>query len=247
MATETPPPADPGAPNDEQDFLFRAQVAATELVLGYWHYGLYAIGTILAVSFAVGYYGDYRQEQAESQFGAIAAVDHKMPVVEGLALYGIGPKDDPADTERKATLAEGARRFAEVAGKNSGSAAVYAWLKAAEAFERAQDPEQAKKSLEAAANVGAGGVAGFVADSAWVGALVGENRTDEAAGRLRAMADKNSGLLAEESLIRLAELQLSLDKRTEAQTTLDELNKRFPAPQRPDEVAVLAARIGTSG
>lgn len=245
LATETP--AESGTPPEEQDFIFRAQVAATELFLGYWHYGLYAIGGVLAISFAVGYYGDYRQEQAELQYGAIAAVDHKMPVVEGLALYGIGPKDDPTDLQRKATLAEGARRFAEAAAKNSGSAAVYGWLKAAEAHERAQEPAEAKAAVESAMKVGAGGMAGFVADSAWVGVLVGDKRNDEALALLRTMSDKNSDLLAEESLLRLAELQLSLDKKTEAKATLEELNKRFPTPSRAEEVASLAARIGSSG
>lgn len=246
MADPTPP-VETAAPPEEQDFLFRAQVTATELFLGYWHYGLYALGAVLAASFAYGTYKDYRQSKDEAQFASIAAIDHKMPVVEGLALYGIGPKDDPNDLERKATLLEGGRRYAAVAGENTDSAAVYAWLKAAEAFERGGDKAEATKATEAAAAVGASGLAGFVADSAWVGTLMAAARTDEATGLLRKMADKNTGLLAEESLIRLGEAYLAAGKLAEAKSTVEELNKRFPAPVRAEQAAALSARVGAAG
>lgn len=254
MADETtrpnPAPGSPAAtepePAEDQDYLFRAQVAGTEFILRYWKYGVYAVVGVLVAAFAWGSYDTWSTSRREEQFGAIAAVAYKMPQVDQMALYGLAPKDDPADAARTANLAEGARRFLAAAEAASGSAAVYAYLEAADAFNRAGQPAEARKALEAAVAVGAPDLAQFPADAQWATLLANEGATTESEAFLRGMASRYTGFFAQEALLRLASLQVDQGKLAEAKTTVDELYSRFASPARPEAVAALAARVGAS-
>jgi hypothetical protein len=239
----TASPADRAIPED-QDYLFRASVATSEFLLKNWKYGGWLLGAVLLGSLAWGLYGSYRASVLAEQYDAIADIDFRMPALSQRAMYGMGPKDDPADSARKATLEEGARRYAAAARAASGSAAVYAWLKSAESWERAQNPEEQRKAVEAATQVGAGDLAGFVADSAWVGLLLAESRAAEAEAALTAMADRYSGLYAEEALLRLAGVQADAGATDKAKATVESLKKRFPTPVQAESVDALAARLG---
>ncbi|MBM4393024.1 MAG: hypothetical protein FJ090_18005 [Deltaproteobacteria bacterium] len=240
-ASEAEPPA-----QEEQDYLFKAQVAATEFIFRYWKYGFYALGGILLVALAWGSYQSWAQSRREEQFGAIAAVAYKMPPVNEMALYGLAPKDDPADAARTANLQEGARRFAAAAESASGSAAVYGYLQAAEAYSRAQDAENSRKMIEAATGVSAPDVARFAADAQRAALLADAGDTAGAEAYLREMAGRYTGFFAQESLLRLASVQADAGKSAEAKSTVEELLKRFESPARAQAVAEIAARVGAS-
>lgn len=240
-APEAEPP-----PQEEQDYLFKAQVAATEFIFRYWKYGFYALGGVLLVALAWGSYQSWTKSQREEQFGAIAAVAYKMPPVNQMALYGLAPKDDPADAARTANLVEGAKRFAAAAENASGSAAVYGYLQAADAYSRAQDPESARKMIEAATRVKAPDVARFAADAQWAALLANAGDTAAAEAYLREMAGRYTGFFAQESLLRLASVQADAGKMAEAKATVEELLKRFESPARAQEAAAIAARVGAT-
>ncbi len=237
---------DEAAPSEDQDYLFRAQVAGTEFILRYWKYGVYAVGGVLVAAFAWGTYDSWSTQRREDQFGAVAAVAYKMPAVDQMALYGLAPKDDPADTARTANLLEGAKRFLAAAASSNGSAAVYAYLEAADAFTRVGDVPAARKAIEAAVGVGAPDLAQFPADAQWATILANEGAHTEAEAFLRGMAGRYTGFFAQEALLRLASLQVDQGKLAEAKTTIDELYTRFPSPSRPESVASLAARVGST-
>ena len=120
-------------------------------------------------------------------------------------------------------------------------------LQAADAWDRAGNADSRLAALEAATKVGADGLPGFSADSAWAGALLNAGRTDEGLGVYRAMAGRYQGLFAERSLVMLAEAQLAAGKAAEAKLTVEELKTRFPNSPRATTIAALDAKVAAGG
>ena len=89
-----------------------------------------------------------------------------------MAAFGMGPMDDPEDTERTANLREGAKRYSDIAEKGRGAASTMAHLKAAAAWERAQDTEAQLAALQKAYESGGKGVLGWSAASQLAAAKV---------------------------------------------------------------------------
>ncbi|MSQ01293.1 MAG: hypothetical protein EXR71_05275 [Myxococcales bacterium] len=228
----------------DEDYVVKAQMALSEFMLGHWHYFGYALVLVLVGSAAYGVWGSWAAERAEDQYGAIAEIDHRMPVVDQMAMFGMAPKDDPADVARTATLEEGARRYEALAASTSGDAAVVAWLKAEEAWMRAGKPESARSAGDKALATGGTSVIAFAADTSAVRALCDAGKTDEAEARLREMTDRYSGFFAEQSLIRLAGVQLDGEKTDAAMATYAELETRFPKSADRAALGALASRLG---
>lgn len=231
----------------EQDQLFRLQMAVSDFVLGNAKYFGYLIGAVLLVALVYGVYLQYTTSRAQDQFAAIARIDHKMPKVEQLALFGLAPMDDKSDTARMANVEEGARRYTAAGHDSSGAAAVYAYLKASDAWTRVDKPEERLAALQKASEVGAKGIAGFSADAAYAAALVDTGRADDALALYRAMAGRHEGFFAERSLLLLAEAQIAAGKRDDAKLVIDEFKSRFPQSPRLNEVEFLATKLGSNG
>ncbi len=230
--------------SQDEDYVVKAQMAFSEFILGHWHYFGYALGLVLVGSAAYGVWSSWAAGRAKDQYGAIAEIDYRMPAVDQMAMFGMTPKDDPADTERTATLEEGARRYEALGASNSGDAAVVAWLKAEEAWTRAGKPDAAKAAGEKASAAGGKSVISFAADTSAVRALSDAGKQDEAEARLRDMAGRYSGFFAEQSLIRLAGVQLDGGKADAAATTYTEIETRFPKSGDVASLGALASRLG---
>ncbi len=246
---ESPPPNPAAAPPpppalEEQDYVLQAQMAFTEFVFRYWKYGGYALGAILLGSLVYGGYTSWMQGRAEDRFGAIADIDHRMPQIDQMAMYGLGPTDDPADATRTANLEEGARRYEGLAKEYSGSAAVVAWLRAEQAWTRAGKPDAAREAAAKAAAVGGKDAVAFAADTRAVAALVDTGKGDDAEAKLREMSGRYSGFFAEQALIRLAGVQLDAGKADAAAATYAEIETRFPTSLDIVALGELAQRLG---
>lgn len=243
--SDSPPPAAPTAEaSEDQDYVFRAQIALTEFGLRYWRYAGYLVGGVLVGSLIWGGWGSYRQGQAEDNFAQIAAIDFRMPKVVRRPMDGLPLKDDPTDAARMSDLEEGARRYEAIAKEVSGAAATLAWLKAGEAWVRAGKLDSAQAAHVAAAAPGGNDLVAYVADSVRVGDLIEGSKGPEAEVMLREMAARYSGFFAEETLIRLANLQVDHDKFDDAKLTFGEIGTRFPVSGDPAAVAGLAGRLG---
>ncbi len=241
---EKPPPHPEPPESPDEDYVVKAQMAFSEFMLGHWHYFGYALGLVLVGAAAYGTWSSWSAGRAEEQYGAIAEIDHRMPVIDQMAMYGLTPKDDPTDTARTATLEEGARRYEALAASHSGDAAVVAWLKAEDAWTRAGKPDAARSAAENAASDGGMSVIAFAADTTVVRALSDAGKQDEAEARLREMAGRYSAFFAEQSLIRLAGVQLDGGKADAAMTTYAEVETRFPKSTDPASIGALASRLG---
>lgn len=246
MDSPKPPSSAPPPPPlaEDEDYVLRAQMAFTEFVLRYWKYGGYALGLVLLGSLVYGGYSSWAQSQAREQFGAIADIDHRMPTLDQMALYGITPKDDPTDAARMATLEEGARRYQKLAESYSGNAAVLAWLKAEDAWARAGKVDEARAAAARAGQSGGKDAGAFAGDTAAVRSLVDQGKADEAEAMLRAMSGRYSGFFAEQALIRLAGIQLDAGKADAAAATYAEIETRFPTSTDITALGELAQRLG---
>lgn len=231
----------------EQDTLFRLQMAVSDFVLGNAKYLGYVVGVVLLGALVYGVYTSWTTSRSEEEFAEIARIDFKMPKVEQLAVFGLAPMDDKTDTARMANVEEGAKRYAALGDDAHGAAAVYAYLKAADAFARVDKPAERLAVLEKASKVGAPGIAGFSADAAYGAALVDAGRTDDALALYRDMAGRHKDFYAERSLILLAEAQIAAGKKDDAKLVLAEFRQRFPQSPRENEIAFLEQKLGSGG
>lgn len=241
-AVAAPDPA--AAPRQEEDALFKLQVGASEFLLKHVRTFVWIVVAGLGVALVYSLVVEWRTRAAKEGFGAIADIDYKMPPVDQMALYGLAPMDDPADTARMANVEEGARRYRAAAEDASGSAAVFARLRAADTWKRAGKPDEALVDLEAAWNLKQSDLPGFAAASRYATALAGKDRLEEAIGVLREEATREQGLYAEEALIALAQLQVDAGKPGEAQHVIDEFRTRFPDSPRVTRLLTVMAAAG---
>lgn len=238
------PDTETAAPGVEPDALFRLQMAVSDFVIGNAKNFGYALAIGLGCVGVWAAWDTWTTSAAEEDFGAIAAIDFKMPKASQLADLGLEPADDPADANRIANVQKGAELYEQAAAEASGTAAVFAWLKAAETWERLGKDEQRLAALAKAHEIGAGELPGYSAASAYAAALADAGRTDEAIAVLRAQASSQKDFYAEESLIALAQLQVNAGKAAEASGVIAEFRQRFPSSPRTarlDALGPLAA------
>lgn len=243
MSTENPPPTPDGAPppGQEPDQIFRLQVAVSEFFVGNArNFGI----AVIVVLLGIGLYGaweGWQKSKAEDAFGAIATIDYKMPKAAEMSEIGLVPADDPNDAARLANVRKGAELYEEAAKTDSGTAAVYAWAKAAETWTRLGENTRALDAWKAAHDVGADELPGFVAATGYAAALADAGRGDDAIGVLRTYSAAAKDFYAEESLIRLAQLQADAGKTADAQLVIDEFRRRFPDSPRTRRLAGVVA------
>jgi tetratricopeptide (TPR) repeat protein len=242
----TPPPVE-AAPPVEQDQLFRLQMAFSDFLLGNAKYFGYLVGLLLLGTLVYGGVTSWLTSREAEEFASISRIDFKMPKVEQLAQFGLAPMDDKTDAARMANVEEGARRYTAVGDEAHGAAAVYAYLKAADAWERVDKPDQVMIVLQKASEVGAKDLPGYTAGAAYAAALIDAGKTDEALALYRDMAGRFEGFYAERSLILLADAQIAAGRQADAKLVIAEFKQRFPQSPRTGEVAALEARAGSAG
>jgi tetratricopeptide (TPR) repeat protein len=222
-------------------------MALSDFVLGNAKYVSVLVGLVLLGALVYGLTTSYLRSREAGEFADIARIDFKMPKVEDLARYGLAPMDDKSDAARMANVEEGARRYEAVGDRAHGAAAVYAFLKSADAWERVDKKDKALAVLEKASKVGAKDLAGFTADSAYAAALVDAGKTDDALQLYRTMAGRYQGFYGERSLLLLADAQITAGRGSDAKLVIDEFRQRFPQSPRASELGALEQRIGSGG
>lgn len=244
MADETQKrPLSAAQSNEEQDLLFRAQMGAAQVVLGYWRHALAVIGVVLVVVFFYGLYQDYTTGQQEEWQAAIASAEVKLPEPDPLSRYGLAPMDDPNNAERMGKLQEGARAFEAIGADATGPAAALAWLRAAETWERAGKPDEAMAAYEKAHALGAKGALGWAARSGLAASRAARGDVDGAAALYREAAN-GKDFYAERALYELGMLYASADRDTDAGRAFEEFRSRFADSTLADEVASAMGGLG---
>lgn len=223
---------------EEVDLIFRAEMKARDIILGYWKHSLVVLGAVLLVALVIGLYQQYLRGVLRDGSEAISLVDEDQPPPSQLAQMGLAPLDDPADAERMKTLEELARRYEAAADDTTGAARAEGWLKAADTWRRLGRDDEARRLFELLsaepgmfAAAGHNGLAALALEAGDV---------DTAAVHLRAIADAGEDLFAERALMDLIRIEQSRNEAAAA-ALIDEFRLRFPSSPRLEELSVASA------
>jgi len=221
---------------DEQDVLFKSQMAVANFFLGYWKYGIVLLGVVLVVALVYGLVENRdRDRQREIQAG-IARVELTLPKDERTLPFQ--PLDDPADTERTEKLVKAAQGFEKVAATGDGVAATMAWIRAAEVWERTQRPEDATRAWQRARETSpTHDILGWAAASGLANSLANSGKVDEAAALYREFADQGPGAIGEWALFDLGTLYLDTGRSAESTTVFSEFTQKYPDSLLAGQVA----------
>ncbi len=226
-------PADAGA-------LFRAEMATTNFLLGYWK-GLLAL--LVAGLVGILLYGKYRDIQIDAQKGWASEVA-RQEVKLGVPLIAL-PQALEAGEIDKAKLASHARAMLEVARQGKGAARVEAGLKAAELFRLADLPEERRAALDDALPH-AEGVLAYSAVGALANLDLEQGDGDAAAQRWQSLIASEDGLLAEQAMLELGLVYEALDRPDDARKVYADFMAKFPDSTRYEKAAQRDARLAAS-
>lgn len=226
-----PPSADPFGdsvpfPDHEEDVLFKTQMKVLNLLLGHWKTGLMIGGAILLGVLAVGEYQAYKTTEQREFQGQIADIDRRMPAMT--PAEALGGKGAGVPPELMANVEEGARRYEAVGASANGTAAVMAWLRAGNAWERSGDDEKAKQAYASAHSVGASGVVGWSAASQYATLQASAGDADGAMATLKSVSGKVTGLEAEQAELSLAIVLEDADRTAESKAAYEAFKTAHP-------------------
>lgn len=227
-------PADAGV-------LFRAEMWATNALLGYWPY---LVGALVVVLLSFLFYGQYTAYITRAQRNASAEVYAQVAKLPAPVLllgpqkaYGAMPMTD-------AELVSRADKIAEAARGGDGPAMVDGLLQAAEVYRLASAPERQREVLEEAAGEATrGSMPWYAAHSRIVTLDLESGDTDAAAKRLDTLRKEGRGYLAEEAALQLADVYEKQDRVEDALQVYEEFLRTWGDSPRAEEVRTRRDRV----
>ena len=239
------PASGSGAVGEEQDVLFRFQMALAHYFFGYYRHALVVIAVGLVVIGAVGMYRDQQVEQQQGWQARIAEIEVKIPAIDPMAAYGLAPPDDRSDAARMAALEAGAKSLEALGAEAKGTASAMAWLRAAELWKRIGDkPDMVKNAYEKAYAVGAPSAVGWAARDGLATVKSEAGDVDGAAALLREAAN-GKDFYAERALYELGQLYAENKRPEDARKAFEEFTSRFADSTLADDVAASVGRLGS--
>jgi tetratricopeptide (TPR) repeat protein len=227
-------PADAGT-------MFRMEMFATNVLLGYWKHML---AVVVVVLLSILLYGQYRDYYRRTQRSTAALVADQMAKLPDMA-PGLSEKVARGETIDKAQLETVGDEIVAIANGATGTARVEGLLTAAELFRLAQKVEKQRGALEGAAGASEG-VLAFAAEEGLANLELGVGEGEKAVERLRKLAETHEGFLAEQAMLDLGLALEHLGKPGEADKLYSEFLTKFPESLRADEVKQRQARVAAA-
>ena len=211
-------PADAGA-------LFRAEMWATNAMLGYWPY---LVGTMLVVLVGFLFYGQYTSYVTSSQrsgsntvFEASKSLDDPIPQLGQVKASGRLLTDN-------ATLVEQGDALMAAANKTSGPSKVDGLLKAAEVFRVAEAPQRQREALEqAASEASSGGLLWYAAESGLANLDLEAGEGEAAIARLERVRSTAKEYFAQQATLSLGAAHEQLGQSEEALQVYEDFLREF--------------------
>lgn len=227
-------PADAGS-------LFRAEMAATNFLLGYWKLlvGIVVVGLALIL-----FYGQWQGLQMAQQRGVaakIASVEARIdaPIIQLAQARDAGQIDD-------VQITKAARDLVEIAREAKGTARVEASLKAAEMFRVVGADDERRAALEDAVPH-AKGVLAYAAQGALANLEQEQGNGDAAIARWRSLIASEEGFLAEQAMLELGLSLEALGRVDEARQVYADFMVKFPNSLRLEKAQQRSDRLGSNG
>lgn len=216
---------------------FRAEMFATQILLGYWKHG---VALVIVVLIAILGWGQYRDMHRRSQRTATAQIAETLarlpePLPALAESVASGEQVDVAKVEAVGDELVG------LANGTSGTAAAEARITAAEAFRLAGKPDKQRAALENAS--GASGVMAYAVESELANLDLEQGLGDSAVARLEKLSASQGGFLAEQAAIDLGLAYEHLGRDQDAAKVYASFVERFPNSPRLEGVKVRQQRV----
>ena len=224
-------PADAGA-------LFRAEMWATNAILGYWKHLLAVLIVGLLCFLFYGQYQSYVQRTQRAATSMISDVEAELPAPLQILAAQSAAGILEIDAEELTDIGD---RLTEVGRIANPPAKTEALLKAAEVFRIAGASDQRRAALQLAAE-GAEGVLRFAVEGALADLELEVGEGDAAVDRLKALME-GEGFLAQQAALDLGLALEQLDRSDEAVEIYDEFMHRWPDSARTDQVRERRSRV----
>lgn len=236
------PPEGLALPQQDAGAAFRAEMAIANFFLGYWRHMVAALGAVLLGALVYGQYASwYKNGQLETT-SEIADVRARLPTV----LLSPYPSPEGLTEAQRNAAITGGDKLVSIGAAARGTAAVEAYLNAAELFRQAGDATRQRQALQAAEPLAKGALAYAV-----VGALsnldLEEGKGEEAVRRLEAFRKSEQGMLAEQATLDLGLAYESLSRGGDAQLVYNEFVSRWPDSVRAEQARQRLARLSGAG
>jgi tetratricopeptide (TPR) repeat protein len=220
--------------------MFRLEMFATNVLLGYWKHML---AVVVVVLLSILLYGQYRDSYRRDQRTTSALIADEMARLPDLA-PGLSEKVAMGEAIDKAQIETVADAIVAIANGASGTARVEGLLTAAELYRLAQKVEKQRGALEGAAD--SKGVLAFAAEEGLANLELGVGEGEKAVERLRRLVEAHEGFLAEQAMLDLGLALEHLGKMAEADKLYSEFLTKFPESLRADDVKQRQARVAAA-
>ena len=196
---------------------FRAEMWATNFMMGYWKH---VLAVLIAGLLAILLFTQYQDYVRKSQ---------------RTATYQISKVEASLETDSKEARCAAANALKTIADASKGTAKVEALLKASELFRLCENPEEQRLVLEAASEQ-ANSVLKYSAVAALANLDLEEGKGDSAIERMTSLKEGYDGFLAQRAAIDLGLALEHLGRFDEAQNVYAEFLTTWPNSPRSEEV-----------
>lgn len=222
------------------ELALRAEMGAQEFLLRNGPYLVAAVGVMFVGFVVYGWWADLEVSAQRAATSRIADVERTLPsdlLQLAQAKAGMGTPPEPELLSKKAA------DMVAVGDEASGTAAVEAWLKAAELYRIAGDAGARRAALEKAA-AQADGVLAYAAGAALANLDLEEGQTESGLKRFESLASSPDAFLARQATLDLAAAYDAVGQFDKARATYDRFLSTWPDAPGAEEAAAAKERVG---
>lgn len=231
---------------EEQDVLFKAQMAVANFFLGYWKHMLGVLGVSLLGVLIYGFWTDYSRAQQQDVHQKIAEFEGALGA-ELRQAHEMGfPMPPDGDGESALLLATG-EELQGLADTSGGVGSTYARLRAAALMKAAGRLDLALPVLEQAVADEPEGILGWSAKSQLAAGKLQQGDAEGALAIYQEVSSSGEDAVAQEALFLMGRTYRDLGRNQEAITAWQSYIATYPADSRNAELNMLIAELQVSG
>lgn len=228
-------------PKAEAGVAFKAEMAATNLLLGYW---MHALVLVVVGLVAVLLWGTWSSHVLSEQRRISAEISEVERVLT--APLPLLQEEVSAGRVQRTDLMAPADAMANVAGAASGAGAVEGWLKAAELYRLAGNVERQRATLESAVAAADKDVLGYAAEAGLANLDLEQGKSAEAVDRFTRMRDEYPGILGQNAALDLGLSLQHLGRTDEAARVYEAFLVKWPDSPHADDVRKRQGTLGVA-